>query len=346
MSERLSCGMVRNRLGRVPGFTLVELLVVIAIIGVLVALLLPAVQSAREAARRTQCQNHLKQLGLAMHNFESLNKTLPHGSEQAVNWGPSAHTQLLPLVEQGNTYSQFTFAYAQGSGRDTKVSGQALELHEQAAMVRPKFFSCPSDPNFYRGLIYGATNYHTNWGSWVRVNNRWDGVFGSFFQPYSGGPPPMEAMRLGQVSDGTSNTLAFAEVCNGTGAKPVQRDQRRDCFSASRPAAGNAQAARTQLLALNWQTVTDLGAWNWRGYPWREGSIWRNGFNTLLPPNKPCYRPGSEWWELVTPATSYHAGGVNACLVDGSVRFVSENIDGDTWLAAGTVSGGESTSLP
>jgi prepilin-type processing-associated H-X9-DG protein len=228
-----------------------------------------------------------------------------------------------------------------------------LELHEQAAMVRPKFFHCPSDPNFYRGLIYGFTNYHTNWGSWVRVNNRWDGAFGTFFKPgYTNGPPPMEPLRLGQVSDGTSNTLAFGEVCNGTGAKPSQRDPRRDCFLAPRPATGDPRAARAQMLALDWRTVTDLGAWNWRGYPWREGSLWRNGFNTLLPPNKPCFRPsnttaGNEgWWELVSPASSYHAGGVNVCLVDGSVRFVSENIDADTWLAAGTVSGGESTALP
>ena len=81
-------------------------------------------------------------------------------------------------------------------------------------------------------------------------------------------------------------------------------------------------------------------------YPWREGSIWRNGFNTLLGPNKPCFRPASEWWELVTPASAYHPGGVNACLCDGSVRFVPDNVDADVWTSAGTISGGESASLP
>ena len=94
------------------------------------------------------------------------------------------------------------------------------------------------------------------------------------------------------------------------------------------------------------ETAGTLGGWNWRGYPWREGSVWRNGFNTLLPPNKPCYRPNGQWWELVTPASSYHPGGVNACFADGSVRFVSEAIDPDVWAAAGTRAGGEALTLP
>jgi prepilin-type N-terminal cleavage/methylation domain-containing protein/prepilin-type processing-associated H-X9-DG protein len=328
------------------GFTLVELLVVIAIIGVLVALLLPAVQSAREAARRTQCQNQLKQLGLALHNFESINKRLPHGSEDTRIWGPSAHTRLLPVLEQTNVESQFTFNYAQGSARDATVSGAALELHEAAAMARPKVFHCPSEMNTFKGLIYGFTNYHTNWGSWVRIQNRWDGPFGTYFVPYTNGPPRIDAVRLAEVSDGTSNTLAFGEVANGVGSDPKMRDPRRDCYLATRPSNPDPVIVRNQLLAMDWRTAGTLSGWNWRGYPWREGSIWRNGFNTLLPPNKPCFRPGSEWWELVTPASSYHPGGANVCMVDGSVRFVPDNIDATTWLAAGTIGGGESLPLP
>jgi prepilin-type N-terminal cleavage/methylation domain-containing protein/prepilin-type processing-associated H-X9-DG protein len=331
------------------GFTLVELLVVIAIIGVLVALLLPAVQSAREAARRTQCQNQLKQLGLAMHNFESIHKRLPHGSEDSKVWGPSAHTRLLPVIEQGNVESQFTFDYAQGSGRDTNsgLDITKLDIHEAAAMARPKVFHCPSEMNTYKGLIYGFTNYHTNWGSWVRIQNRWDGPFGAKFLAYgASGPPPIDAVRLAEVSDGTSNTLAFGEVANGVGSDPKMRDPRRDCYLATRPGNPDPVLVRNQLLAMDWRTAGTLSGWNWRGYPWREGSIWRNGFNTLLPPNKPCYRPGGEWWELVTPASSYHPGGANVCLVDGSVRFIPDNIDATTWMAAGTIGGGESLGLP
>jgi prepilin-type N-terminal cleavage/methylation domain-containing protein/prepilin-type processing-associated H-X9-DG protein len=326
-------------------FTLVELLVVVAIIGVLVALLLPAVQSARESARRSQCSNNLKQLGLALLNFESQEKRLPWGSENTIIWGPACHTYLLPMLEQSVIQSQMVLSYAEGSARDTTVSGQALDYHEMASMMRPKAFRCPDELYTYRDMIYGYTNYHTNWGSWVVLQNRWDGAFGTNFIPY-GTVPRVDATRIGMITDGTSNTLAFAEVANGVGGDPKMRDPRRDCFSASRPAPTSIAAVRSALLANNPQTAGTLSGWNWRGYPWREGSIWRNGFNTLLSPNKPCYRPGAEWWELVTPASSDHPGGVNACFCDGSVRFITDNVDADVWTVAGTISGGESATLP
>ena len=320
------------------GFTLVELLVVIAIIGVLVALLLPAVQSAREAARRSQCQNNLKQLGLAMHNFESSYKRIPHGSENSALWGPSALAYLLPVIEQGNVFDQMSQTITHGD------VNSGIAQHEAASTIRPKVFQCPSEINTFKGRVYGYTNYHTNWGSWVRLGNTWDGPFRTNFIPY-GSVPKMDAVRLGEITDGTSNTLAFGEVANGVGGNPTQRDARRDCYDGGSKNQTTAVAARNAFLALNYQTAGTLG-WNWRGYPWREGSIWRNGFNTLLAPNKPCYRPNGQWWELVTPASSYHPGGVNVCLCDGSVRFVPETIDPTIWTGAGTIGGGESAGLP
>jgi prepilin-type processing-associated H-X9-DG protein len=242
-------------------------------------------------------------------------------------------------------FSQMTQTFAHGSTAHVGT-GQPVDIHEAGSTARPKVFQCPSDLFVYPGLVYGFTNYHTNWGSWVRLQVRWDGVFGTNFAPYSGGPPRMSATRFADIADGTSNTLAFAEVCNGIGARPTQRDPRRDCYSAAAQTSTNPQAVRAALLAIDWRTAPDLGTWNWRGYPWREGSIWRNGFNTLLGPNKPCYRPGPEWWNLVTPASSYHPGGVNACFADGSVRFVTDGVDANVWMAAGTRDGGEALNLP
>ena len=174
---------------------------------------------------------------------------------------------------------------------------------------------------------------------------RWDGVFGTNFSPYSG-VPAMAQANIKDITDGTSNSLAFAEVANGIGGNPVNRDPKRDCYDGGVIPTTNFAAARTYLLALDWRTAGVLG-WNWRGYPSREGSIWRNGFNTLLPPNKACYRPNNgEWWQLVTPASSYHTNGVNVCMADGSVRFVTDNVNPDIWLAAGSRGGGEVGNLP
>ena len=321
-------------------FTLIELLVVIAIIAILIGLLLPAVQKVREAAARVQCANNLKQLGLAAHNYHDVLGRFPHGSENAAIWGPSPHAYLLPVIEQGNVQALMTQTFAHGS-TSQGGTGQQVTNHEAGSTARPKIFACPSDPFTYPGLVYGFTNYHTNYGRWVGLQNQWDGVFGTNFTPY-GSIPRMDATRIVTITDGTSNTLMFAEVANGIGGNPTQRDQRRDCYSA--PAlpfnTNNPAALRATLLAIDWRTAGNLG-WNWRGYPWREGSIWRNGFNTLLGPNKPCYRPGGEWWQLVTPASSYHTGGVNACMADGSVRFFSDNVNPDAWTAAGSRSGGE-----
>lgn len=337
---------VRLRL-RAAGFTLVELLVVIAIIGVLVALLLPAVQSAREASRRTQCQNHLKQFGLAMHNFESSVKRLPHGAESSAIHGPSAHAYLLPVMEQGNVFNQMDQSFAHGASAHANAA-----QHESASTVRPKVFQCPSDMNKFLGLVYGFTNYHSNWGSWVVAPvRRWDGTFGPNFAVASA--PPLPGIRLAEITDGTSNTAAFGEVCNGLAPSNNKLDRRTDCFEHTGTLSTTHVTARTTLRAANWQTAQTAGApgwgspfWRWRGYPWREGSIWRTGYNHLLPPNSACWRPNADWWQLITPPSSFHPNGTNICFADGSVRFINDTIDGDTFEAAGSRDGGETLTLP
>lgn len=320
-------------------FTLIELLVVIAIIAILIGLLLPAVQKIREAANRIQCTNNLKQIGLALHNYHDSMGQFPSGSQQAAIWGPSPHTFLLPVIEQGNVANLMTTTLAHGA------SSSGVANHELGSTVRPKVFMCPSEPNRFANHVYGYTNYHTNYGAWVGVNYVWDGMFGTNFTPY-GSVQPLAGTRFADITDGTSNTIAFGEVANGIGADPTQRDRRRDCYDGGSIPRTSLVDARNFLMARNWQTAGTLGGWNWRGYPWREGSIWRNGMNTLLPPNSPCYRPNNgEWWELVTPASSYHSGGANVCLGDGSVRFIRESVSPDAWMAAGTRAGGETFNL-
>jgi prepilin-type N-terminal cleavage/methylation domain-containing protein/prepilin-type processing-associated H-X9-DG protein len=331
---------------RRDAFTLVELLVVIAIIGVLVALLLPAVQDAREAARRSQCQNHLKQLGLALLNYESAKKELPAGSmgiigipnSSAPYYSPQA--QLLAYFEQGVIAQRINFKETPWSTNNYAV-----------ARTHPELFLCPTDPiNGQLGRAdMGWSNYHGNAGSWITMFRRWDGVFG----PYSSTnptatvatKPQLPPITLGQIVDGTSNTVAFAEVANSLGNDSgAPKDEKADCFERQGIPITTPQAARTTIAALNWSAlpVPWSNGWRWRGYPWSEGTMYRNWYNHLLPPNsiclKPCVGDGC-WWDLISPANSFHAGVTNIVMCDGSVQSIADGIDADVWLEQGTREG-------
>jgi prepilin-type N-terminal cleavage/methylation domain-containing protein/prepilin-type processing-associated H-X9-DG protein len=321
----------RGGFGRV-GFTLVELLVVIAIIGVLVALLLPAVQAAREAARRTQCVNHLKQVCLALHNFESSNHRLPAGEHQPTSAGYlSPHALIANQFEQSGVYNLLDLNQGPFSAQNTV-----------AAATQPKFLICPSDPFPGKKEYMGWTNYHSNAGTWAPISG-WDGVFGPVENV--GGAPAIGPLKFGDITDGLSNTAAFAEVVNGAGSSGAPKSK-FDCFDSSLP-TGSLTAVRATFAGQNWQTssIPWSGGWRWRGYPWTEGTVWRNWYNHVAPPNATCWVPG-DFWKIVSPASSTHPGGTNVAMTDGSVRFVSERVDADVWTAAGSRAGGESWQLP
>ena len=322
-----------NKLRKKQGaFTLIELLVVIAIIGILVALLLPAVQAAREASRRMSCTNNLKQIALAMHNFENTHKTIPGGMYDGTAY-LSPHALLANYFEQNQVYDRLNLTV-----------GPFTQPNYDAARTQPQTLICPSDP--FPGKIHdmGWSNYHANAGSWVHLNG-WDGLFGPAYN--AGGGVQLKPLTFARITDGLSNTAAFAEVVNGVGDTIGGNPTIYDCYEFGAAPAGPISAARNAFLSQDWRaaSIPWSGTWRWRGYPWIEGTVWRTWYNHLLPPNSPCWRPG-DWWKIVSPAASYHPGGVSVALADGSVRFVSETVDADVWTAAGTRERGEPLQLP
>uniref|UniRef100_A0A7C2K177 DUF1559 domain-containing protein n=1 Tax=Schlesneria paludicola TaxID=360056 RepID=A0A7C2K177_9PLAN len=318
------------------GFTLIELLVVIAIIAILIALLLPAVQQAREAARRTQCRNNLKQFGLALHNYVSTTNVLPPsacidlrpGAPDSESW--SVHARLLPYIDQAGLYNKIDL----GSSWATQFALDGLKL---------SLLNCPSDINSDKVRVpsgnrprHYASSYGFCHGTWF-VFNPATGQYGD------GAFEPNTKFNLGAIIDGTSNTLMAAEVKTWT---PTRRT------GGPTPTTVPQSIADVEALMPQGTVFRDNGHTEWF-----DGIVHHAGFTTVLTPNSnPRCADGANqyvgcnynsWQEGVggpagsptysaTTARSYHTGTVNAALLDGSVRSISENIDLRLWRALGT----------
>jgi prepilin-type N-terminal cleavage/methylation domain-containing protein len=310
-------------------FTLIELLVVIAIIGVLIALLLPAVQAAREAARRAQCTNNLKQIGLAIHNYHDVNNAFPMSSAPS---GISGHARMLPYLEQKNVYDSINFDLAwspDASGFDPNKTARGTTIST---------FLCPSDTVTVLPPGYAGTNYRmSNGSSLVRsytpgdsshVNATMPPPNGMFFQNFKIG--------LQDTTDGTSNTALFSEHVKGDFSDAIA-SERSDTFRPGTYPATPDEAVQ-QCRAIDWRDLTFQGN-SEVGAPWIGEGHTRTGYYHVSGPNtRSCMFPPSR---IATTANSEHPGGVNVLVGDGSVKFIKSTIHIQTWRAMGSRNLGE-----
>jgi prepilin-type N-terminal cleavage/methylation domain-containing protein len=312
---------------RSSGFTLVELLVVIAIIGMLISLLLPAVQAARESGRRTSCKNNLRQWGLASQTYHDNRNRLPPGA-----WGPfkparrfSAFSALLPFVEQENIQNLIDFKVEP----DTAANARALATSWSV-------FLCPSDPQAVAPVGWAGNNYVTNLGSAVvfsRAAN--NGVF-----LFNDAPIPT-GLTYAEIRDGLSNTVAFAERCKGDWSNAVITD-RTDLFSPAGAAPVTPDEAMNACQGLDPMNLSNQWRSDYGGY-WIQGWHMTIYSHVSRPNGRSCGFPSVNGQAM--SANSGHPLGLNVALCDASVRFVPSNVDIVVWRAVGTRSGREVETL-
>ena len=344
------------------GFTLIELLVVIAIIGVLIGLLLPAVQAAREAARRAQCINNLKQIGLAMHNYESANQAFPWGSGPWGNDDWSAHALLTPYLEQGSVFNAFNFVHQAAS-----YGGNMYYVNVTARQTQINILLCPSDMDRltsseahtnYMGCagsapnsFYGGTG--SNGGSdptlmggifmFVGNSNNDDGTVSQ-----ANNQKMNNCTKIRDIIDGTSQTAAFGERVKGIGqitggtldplmpsssvalvADPGTSDMTPQVFYAT---------CKSATLNNSGSSLADLYA---SGSFWNVGWGFSTRYNHVMPPNSNNCSYAQSVGDGALGASSRHPGSVNILFADGSTRAIKSTIAPTVWWGLGTKAGNE-----
>jgi type II secretory pathway pseudopilin PulG len=326
--------------------------VVIAIIGILIALLLPAVQAAREAARRMQCSNNMKQSVLALHNYQDAYKAFPasrswFGTGTDAYWGPTA--KILPYMEQGALYNDLQVIPQSGTNRFETWAKNDVYKIKIATLL------CPSDNNSknpYEG--YGASNVVYSFGDGMWDHN---GVGNTISSRMIFSPAVWK--DLAGCVDGTSNTVAVSETVvanvqssrdirggvaqvasadNGSNGGPMGK-----CGLGALVDPNNRRSLKSAQALVTHSKIGNESSSNLRGGRFQDGRGIYQGFHTVLPPNFPScsHAVGAEdSWGLYS-ANSNHTGGVNVGVFDGSVHFISDTIDCNG-ASAGQVTSGQS----
>ncbi len=321
----------RNR-----GFTLVELLVVIAICGILVALLLPAVQAAREAARKAECRNNLKQIGLALHNYHSVHQTLPPGRLVIPVDGAgrcfSAYAHLLPYLEATTLFTQIDF------DRNPEDPVNAVALDQTIP-----YFQCPSDQHRKLQGNSAVHNYPLSTGTTYPVsprNAQGQPVTGIFFEN--------SRVRFADILDGTSQTVCIAETVIAEGGPNVWDGVSPTNGFVLTRGNDNGQTGPALTDYATQCSGAGLQLQQTRGSRWLYGAPGHSMYNHMRPPNDPgvdcrggiphSNKSDALWraLSLNVAARSRHPGGVHALFCDGHVQFVSDAVVAATWQALGS----------
>ena len=326
---------------RRAGFTLIELLVVIAIIAVLIALLLPAVQAAREAARRAQCVNNLKQIGIALHNYEGSNNMLPSG-RYGYPYLWSSLAQILSNLEAANFYNAINFSFASETNQLPYPANTTVE----SAVIQ--VFLCPSDGQQRVDPAWGGTNYMTNSGTGTLNNGNFNVVAGA---PLPDGPfYNTSTVRFAAITDGLSNTAGLGETTMGTnisstpGTSPPSNARRQFAlFNTSGYLTGSLAPALFLPPNTFLSACSTPDQWSGdRGREWSRGSFVMSSYNHFYTPNSPypdCTDAGRN--AAVTGPRSFHSGGVNTLFLDGHIQFVKNTVGLPVFRAISTIGGGE-----
>jgi prepilin-type processing-associated H-X9-DG protein len=351
---------------------LIELLVVIAIIAVLIALLLPAIQQAREAARRSQCQNNLKQFGLALQNYLSTYGVFPPGSilganpDGSVRWMKwSVHAQLLPYLDEASRADGLNYSHIPETRVNSTVTGRRVSV-----------FYCPSDPFQERGEVSEITQETPlgdtgNLGTQDRYGSNYAAMMGDWYYwnglncPSCPQPRamffPNSRTSMRNLIDGTTKTIAMAEVrtfqtFRRGGSSPLATPIASQALSGSQfPDPNTNPDAMTEYTASSQHRVTHTN--------WFDGSVRQTGVTAAWTPNRETFtlnsgalpRLDSDFLNIresnantmttgyfaAMTARSFHTGGVNAAMADGSVQWFGNSIDGLAWRAMSTVAGNE-----